>query len=54
MVEPHDDEAGRPSAAIWAGPDDDPRQRGTLRGYLADHPMTLRMKCEGLDAEHVG
>ncbi|GGY97969.1 DinB family protein [Streptomyces poonensis] len=47
---------------MWADPDDDPRnsegpgpdgELATLGGYLADYRMTLRMKCEGLDAEQL-
>ncbi|MCY0943842.1 mycothiol transferase [Streptomyces antarcticus] len=47
---------------MWANPDDDPRnsegagpegELATLQGYLADYRMTLRMKCEGLDAEQL-
>lgn len=47
---------------MWTDPDDDPRdsegagpdgELATLRGFLADYRMTLRMKCEGLDAEQL-
>ncbi|MGW1937691.1 DinB family protein [Streptomyces goshikiensis] len=47
---------------MWADPADDPRDRegvspdgelATLQGFLADYRMTLRMKCEGLDAEQL-
>jgi uncharacterized damage-inducible protein DinB len=47
---------------MWADPDDDPRNSDgpspdgelpTLRDYLASYRMTLRMKCEGLDAEQL-
>lgn len=47
---------------MWADPDDDPRDSegagpdgefATLQGFLADYRMTLRMKCEGLDAEQL-
>jgi hypothetical protein len=43
---------------MWADPDDDPREGtspdgelATLLGYLSGYRLTLRMKCEGLDAE---
>jgi len=44
---------------MWADPSDDPRQSegtspegelATLQDYLRHYRMTLRMKCEGLDA----
>ncbi|MFE3991118.1 DUF664 domain-containing protein [Streptomyces goshikiensis] len=47
---------------MWADPADDPRDRegvspdgelATLQGFLTDYRMTLRMKCEGLDAEQL-
>ncbi|MEU6535071.1 DinB family protein [Streptomyces sp. NPDC047000] len=47
---------------MWVDPDDDPRntdgpspegELATLQDYLADYRMTLRMKCEGLDAEQL-
>ncbi|GAA1043490.1 hypothetical protein GCM10009566_52760 [Streptomyces murinus] len=45
---------------MWVDPDDDPRERGavegesaTLRDCLVGYRMTLRMKCEGLDAEQM-
>jgi uncharacterized damage-inducible protein DinB len=47
---------------MWADPDDDPRnsegtspdgELATLRDFLANYRMTLRMKCEGLDAEQL-
>ncbi|MFI1731863.1 DinB family protein [Streptomyces acidicola] len=47
---------------MWADPDDDPRDRdgagpegelATLQEYLKDYRTTLRMKCEGLDAEQL-
>lgn len=47
---------------MWADPDDDPRdsdaaapegELATLRDFLADYRLTLRMKCEGLDAEQL-
>ncbi|WP_327271136.1 DinB family protein [Streptomyces sp. NBC_01224] len=61
------DQPGRWSRAtvhpdMWADPDDDPRnsegvssdgELATLRDFLADYRMTLRMKCEGLDAEQL-
>ncbi|MFE2014268.1 DinB family protein [Streptomyces sp. NPDC059491] len=47
---------------MWADPDDDPRNRdgagpdgelATLRDFLVDYRITLKMKCEGLDAEQL-
>ncbi|MDV9196651.1 DinB family protein [Streptomyces sp. Wh19] len=47
---------------MWADPDDDPRnsegtgpdgELATLQGFLTDYRLTLRMKCEGLDAEQL-
>jgi uncharacterized damage-inducible protein DinB len=47
---------------MWADPDDDPRnsegvspdgELATLLDYLTHYRMTLRMKCEGLDAEQL-
>lgn len=47
---------------MWVDPDDDPRNRDgaapagelpTLQEFLADYRLTLRMKCEGLDAEQL-
>ena len=46
---------------MWADPGDDPRSHGpspegeleTLRGYLAHYRLTLKMKCDGLDAEQL-
>ncbi|MFG3367978.1 DinB family protein [Streptomyces sp. NPDC048156] len=47
---------------MWADPDDDPRssegvsaegELETLRTFLADYRLTLRMKCEGLDPEQL-
>ncbi|MBW5421114.1 DUF664 domain-containing protein [Streptomyces sp. BG9H] len=48
---------------MWADPDDDPRnnsekaapegESATLLDFLADYRLTLRMKCEGLDAEQL-
>lgn len=47
---------------MWADPDDDPRnsegvspdgELATLQDFLADYRTTLRMKCEGLDAEQL-
>ncbi|WP_079063223.1 DinB family protein [Peterkaempfera griseoplana] len=47
---------------MWVDPDDDPRDNQgpspdgelpTLEDYLAGYRMTLRMKCEGLDAEQL-
>ncbi|MHA5049181.1 mycothiol transferase [Streptomyces sp. SD15] len=47
---------------MWVDPDDDPRhsegvspdgELATLQDFLAGYRMTLRMKCEGLDAEQL-
>ncbi|MBO1419913.1 DinB family protein [Streptomyces sp. FH025] len=46
---------------MWADPSDDPRNNGnspegelaTLQDFLANYRLTLRMKCEGLDAEQL-
>ena len=47
---------------MWADPADDPRnsegtspdgELATLEDYLANYRLTLRMKCEGLDAEQL-
>jgi hypothetical protein len=47
---------------MWVDPDDDPREGegtsaegelGTLRAYLTKYRLTLRMKCEGLNAEQL-
>ncbi|MGW5421341.1 DinB family protein [Streptomyces sp. NPDC003943] len=47
---------------MWADPDDDPRnsdgpspdgELGTLLDCLTNYRLTLRMKCEGLDAEQL-
>ncbi|WP_406357095.1 DinB family protein [Streptomyces sp. NBC_00658] len=46
---------------MWAEPDDDPRSEdvnpdgelATLLDFLANYRLTLRMKCEGLDAEQL-
>jgi uncharacterized damage-inducible protein DinB len=47
---------------MWADPDDDPRESegvspdgelATLLDYLTNYRFTLRMKCEGLDAEQL-
>ncbi|MER7045042.1 DinB family protein [Streptomyces jumonjinensis] len=47
---------------MWADPDDDPRdsvgigpdgELATLQDFLTSYRMTLRMKCEGLDAEQL-
>ncbi|MFD7440272.1 DinB family protein [Streptomyces sp. NPDC059909] len=47
---------------MWADPDDDPRDRdgaspdgelATLQDFLSGYRLTLRMKCEGLDAEQL-
>lgn len=46
---------------MWADPDDDPRNNedspegelATLQDFLTNYRITLRMKCEGLDAEQL-
>lgn len=47
---------------MWVDPDDDPRnsegvspdgELATLQDYVTSYRMTLRMKCEGLDAEQL-
>ncbi|MFF3542515.1 DinB family protein [Streptomyces platensis] len=47
---------------MWIDPNDDPRdsegpgpegELATLQDYLSSYRMTLRMKCEGLDAEQL-
>ncbi|MEU7226303.1 DinB family protein [Streptomyces chrestomyceticus] len=47
---------------MWADPDDDPRdtegaapegELATLQDFLTNYRTTLRMKCEGLDAEQL-
>ncbi|MFJ6085039.1 DinB family protein [Streptomyces sp. NPDC092369] len=47
---------------MWANPDDDPRNNegpapdgelATITDVLTNYRMTLRMKCEGLDAEQL-
>ncbi|WP_370217136.1 DinB family protein [Kitasatospora sp. GAS1066B] len=46
---------------MWADPDDDPRhsenspdgELATLHDFLTNYRMTLRMKCEGLEAEQL-
>ncbi|MFE3634265.1 DinB family protein [Streptomyces cellostaticus] len=46
---------------MWTDPDEDPRDNGnspdgelaTLQDFLANYRMTLRMKCEGLDADRL-
>ena len=47
---------------MWVDPNDDPRnsegvspdgELATLQDYLRNYGMTLRMKCEGLDAEQL-
>ncbi|MEV6779850.1 DinB family protein [Streptomyces syringium] len=61
------DQLGRWSQAtvhpdMWVDPDDDPRnsegpspdgELATLQDFLTNYRMTLRMKCEGLDAEQL-
>ncbi|MFG3255406.1 DinB family protein [Streptomyces sp. NPDC048172] len=45
---------------MWTDPDDDPREGespegelATLQDFLTNYRRTLRMKCEGLDAEQL-
>lgn len=47
---------------MWVNPDDDPRntsgvspdgELATLQDYLTSYRLTLRMKCDGLDAEQL-
>ncbi|MDE9367303.1 DinB family protein [Luteipulveratus sp. YIM 133132] len=45
---------------MWADPEDDPRdqssttgERQTLLGYLEFYRLTLKMKCDGLNAEQL-
>lgn len=47
---------------MWVDPDDDPRHNegassdgelATLQDFLTNYRMTLRMKCQGLDAEQL-
>src|SRR5262249_9381846 len=45
---------------MWARPEDDPRVAGnpigelaTIREYLSNYRLTLRMKCEGLSPEQL-
>ncbi|MEV5595519.1 DinB family protein [Streptomyces sp. NPDC052496] len=46
---------------MWVDPDEDPRDEGpspdgelaTLQDFLTNYRITLRMKCEGLDAEQL-
>ncbi|WP_371525413.1 DinB family protein [Streptomyces sp. NBC_01283] len=47
---------------MWADPDDDPRnsdgvspdgELATLQDFLTNYRLTLKMKCEGLDAEQL-
>lgn len=47
-------------ADMWVDPEDDPRdgespegELATLQDFLTGYRMTLRMKCEGLDAEQL-
>lgn len=59
MTEPQRWNAGTVYDDMWVDPADDPRtgegvapdgERATLLTYLRDHRLTLRMKCDGLDA----
>jgi uncharacterized damage-inducible protein DinB len=66
-MEPMTDQPARWSQAtiypdMWADPDDDPRnsegvspdgELATLDDYVSHYRMTLRMKCDGLDAEQM-
>lgn len=66
-MEPMNDQPSRWTRAtiypdMWADPADDPRnsesvspdgELATLQDYLTSYRMTLRMKCEGLDAEQL-
>jgi uncharacterized damage-inducible protein DinB len=45
---------------MWIDPTEDPRtygnpqgEKATLREYLSNYRLTLRLKCEGLDAEQL-
>ena len=47
---------------MWVNPDEDPRNSGraspdgelaTLKDYLHNYRLTLRLKCEDLDAEQL-
>ncbi|MFB6894300.1 DinB family protein [Kitasatospora sp. NPDC056327] len=47
---------------MWLNPEDDPRtlegpgpdgELATLRDYIVNYRLTLRLKCEGLDAEQL-
>ena len=60
-------EQGNRLPDVWVNPDVDPRntdrvsangelancELATLQDYLSDYRLTLRMKCEGLDAEQL-
>lgn len=59
MSEPQRWNAGTVYGDMWVDPADDPRtgegvapdgERATLLAYLRDYRLTLRMKCDGLDA----
>ncbi|MEK2472200.1 MULTISPECIES: DinB family protein [Streptomyces] len=66
-MEPMSDQPARWSRAtvypdMWVDPDDDPRnsegvspdgELATLEDFLTNYRITLRMKCEGLDAEQL-
>ena len=55
------DQAQRKYPDMWVDPEDDPRETDTmavgekavLAEYLDRYRMTVEMKCEGLDAEHL-
>jgi uncharacterized damage-inducible protein DinB len=45
---------------MWTAPEDDPRtygnpvgEKATYREYLGNYRLTLEMKCDGLDADHL-
>jgi uncharacterized damage-inducible protein DinB len=45
---------------MWTAPEDDPRtygnpvgEKATYREYLGNYRMTIRMKCDGLDADQL-
>lgn len=62
MDEPERWTAATVYADMWVNPDDDPRNTDgvspdgelpTLQDYLTSYRWTLRMKCDGLDAEQL-
>ena len=53
-------ETERRNPDMWVDPQDDPRSQTTTRGeretlldYLRSYRLTLQMKCDGLDVEHM-